>query len=387
MEKKRKIILIACDSYRTLLGFRGKLMESLAVNNDVTVFTPFIQEDNVRNTLKNMGIGIYENDLDGSNVSILSDLAYIFRLYKVIKQVKPDVFFPYTFKPVIYGSLVANFCKVQSIVPMLTGLGYNFLNDGKKNKLISEITRFLLKLSLKGRKKIRLILQNNDDYNTLVGDGILSKKNPAFVVNGSGVDLSYYDYSEPEIKNQSFLMIARLITAKGIREYYEAAKLILNDYPDVTFKLIGPRDHNIDAIEEELYQQIITQQVIKYVGEVQDVRSYIKSASVVVLPSYYGEGVPRCLLEAMAMGRAIITCNSVGCKETVNLSEGQQTGFLVPVKNSVTLAEKMRHFIDYPEDTITFGKNGRAFAKEKFDVKKINSQMIEILEGRSIAVN
>jgi len=334
-----------------------------------------------------MGVSIYENDLDGSNVSVFSDLAYINKLYRVIKQIKPDVFFPYTFKPVIYGSLVANFCKVNTIVPMLTGLGYNFLNDSKSNRLVTSITRFLLKVSLKGDKRIRLILQNNDDYNTLLYAGIINKNNLAFVVNGSGVDLSYYDYTAPETKHQSFLMISRLINAKGIREYYEAARLILRDNPNVTFKLIGPRDHNIDAIEEELYQNIISQKVIKYVGEVQDVRPYIKAASVVVLPSYYGEGVPRCLLEAMAMGRAIITCDSVGCKETINLSEGYQTGFLVPIKDAKTLAEKMQHFISYPVDTIIFGKNGRAYAKEKFDVKKVNSRMLQILEASSIPAN
>lgn len=387
MENNRKKILIACDSSKTLLGFRGRLIEALLKNNDVIVFTPKISHDSIRNTLDTLGVKIYENELDGSNVSVFSDLAYINMLYKLIKREKPDVFFPYTFKPVIYGSLVASLCHVNTIVPMLTGLGYNFLNDSWKNRLVAKITRFLLKVSLKADKRIRLILQNNDDYNTLLDAGIIGRRHSAFVVNGSGVDLSYYDYSEPRNKQQSFLMIARLINAKGIREYYEAARFIRNKYPDVTFRLIGSRDHNIDAIEEELYHDIISQNVIEYLGEVQDVRPYIRDSSVVVLPSYYGEGIPRCLLEALAMGRAIITCNSVGCRETINLSEGHQTGFLVPVKNVPLLAEKMNHFIANPADTVAFGKNGRSYASEKFDVHKVNNQMLHILQANTLAVN
>ncbi|RRN77866.1 glycosyltransferase family 1 protein [Pseudoxanthomonas sp. SGD-10] len=378
MENARKKVLIACDSYRSLLGFRGKLMEDLSKSCDVAVFTPTIKQDQIRQTLDRMGITIYENNLDGSNVSIFSDLVYISALFKVIRNAKPDVFFPYTFKPVIYGAMVARACRVKRIVPMLTGLGYNFMND-KNNLIVKNITRILLKASLNTGENLRLILQNRDDYQTLLNARVINKGTQAFVVNGSGVDLSYYNYTDAENQSPVFLMIARLINAKGIREYYEAANLLLKDHPHAKFKLIGPRDYNIDAIPEDLYNQIISNRIVEYLGEVNDVRPYIKSASVVVLPSYYGEGVPRCLLEAMAMGRAIITCDSVGCKETVDISDNHRSGFLVPVKNVNVLAEKMRHFIEHPQDAIVFGRNGREYAMDKFDVNKVNAQMLKIL--------
>ena len=253
MEHKRNKILIACDSSRTLLGFRGKLIEALLINNDVAVFTPKVHQDNIRNKLNTLGVKIYENELDGSNVSILSDLVYIIKLYKIIRLTKPDVFFPYTFKPVIYGSMVANFCHVNHIVSMLTGLGYNFLNSNKKNPLVKQITKSLLKMSLRANKRTKLILQNKDDYTTLLYAGIINKRNKTFVVNGSGVDLSHYTFTPAKQDTLSFLMIARLINAKGIREYFEAAKLVLEKYPNVKFRLIGPRDHNIDTIENQIY--------------------------------------------------------------------------------------------------------------------------------------
>jgi glycosyltransferase involved in cell wall biosynthesis len=381
VKRKGKKILIACDSYRTLLGFRGKLMEALLENNEVAVFTPKIHHKDIRDKLVEMGVKIYENELNGSNVSIFSDLFYMVRLFQVIRQFKPDIFFPYTLKPVIYGSLVAKICHVNHVVPMLTGLGYNFMNGNRKTPLVKKLVRGMLKFSLNQSSQSDLILQNKDDYNTLLNQGIINKNNHAHVVNGSGVDLSHYLFSRPDQENLSFLMIARLINAKGIREYFEAAQWIRLRYPNVKFKLIGPYDSNIDSIDNDLYSKIIAGDVIEYLGEVTDVRPYIKASSVVVLPSYYGEGIPRCLMEAMAMGRAIITCDSVGCKETVNLSENLQTGFLVPVKNVEALANKIQHFIIHPGDAILFGKNGREYARSKFDVNKVNKKMLEILQA------
>lgn len=381
MKSKRKKILIACDSYRTLLGFRGKLIDALLENNTVAVFTPKIHQEDIKIQLLNMGVEIFENELNGSNVSIFSDLSYMVRLFQVIREFKPDTFFPYTLKPVIYGSFIAKICHVNHIVPMLTGLGYNFMDGNNKTPIVKKLVRGMLKFSLKQNDRSNLILQNKDDYKTLINQGIINTQNNIHVVNGSGVDLSYYLFSKPKREKLSFLMIARLINAKGIREYFDAAQSIRLRYPDVKFQLIGPYDPNIDSIDSDLYKKIISGKVIEYLGEVSDVRPYIKASSVVVLPSYYGEGIPRCLLEAMAMGRAIITCDSVGCRETVNLSENLQTGFLVPAKNVEALTNKIQHFILHPDDTFLFGKNGREYARKKFDVNKVNKQMLDILEA------
>ncbi|WP_448634530.1 glycosyltransferase [Pedobacter panaciterrae] len=176
-------------------------------------------------------------------------------------------------------------------------------------------------------------------------------------------------------------MISRLINAKGIKEYYYAAKQIKEKFPDVVFKLIGPYDDNIDAISADLFSRIKTDGTIQYFGLVDDVRPYINKSSVIVLPSYYGEGVPRCLLEGMAMGRAVITCNSVGCRETINPLLRKANGFLVPIKDIQQLASKMEYYIRHTDDVARFGLNGRKYASEKFDVNKVNQTMVNILEG------
>lgn len=376
-------VLIACDSSHTLLGFRGKLIEELARCNQVHVFTPKIEQKSVAETLKKLKVIVHENGLNGSNVSVLSDLRYIAALYKLIRRVKPDIFFPYTFKPIIYGTVVSKLCNVNRITPMLTGLGYNFTDSDTKKNLVSKITKMLLKFSLTANKKVDIIFQNQDDCKKLLTEKIISAKHKVHVVNGSGVDLLDYDYSEPEIKNISFLMIARLINAKGIKEFYEAAKSVKLKFPNASFKLIGSYDNNIDSITEDLFHKIKSGEVIDYLGLVNDVKPYIRDASVIVLPSYYGEGVPRCLLEGMAMGRPIITCNSVGCRETVTDLPSGRNGFLIPVRDVAALAGSMMHYLSNSTDIVLNGRNGRLFAEKKFDVNLVNAQMLKIMKVAS----
>jgi len=380
MNMTKKKIFIVCDSSRSLLDFRGKLIEKMQQHNQVYVFTPKIEQESVRKRLAELNVITHESKLDGSNVSILSDLRFIFSLYKLIRQIKPDIFFPYTFKPVIYGSFLAKICKVKLIAPMLTGLGYNFTDNATSNKLIVKITRLLLKLSLKPNPGLNIIFQNKDDSERLIDLKILNKKHQVYVVNGSGVDLSHYNYSKPNTSPITFLMVARLINAKGIKEYYDAAKLIRSRFPQTVFKLIGPYDSNIDAIDPNLYHDIASGDTIQYMGQVDDVRPDIERSSVMVLPSYYGEGVPRSVLEGMAMGRAVITSDSVGCRETVNNNPKQANGFLIPVKDAGALANKMEYFINNSDDIIAFGSNGHEFAKTKFDVNIVNAELFKIMQ-------
>src|SRR5215217_5662528 len=219
MEIKRKRILVSCDSPRSLLAFRGKLIEELITKSEVHIFTPEISDQLTKDKLTSIGVIVHQNKLNPSNVSIWSDLRYLQQLYSLIRTIRPEVFFPYTFKPVIYGTIVARFCNVKYITPMLTGLGNNFSKFHEKLTLVQRITQLLLKFSLRPHENLSVIFQNSDDYETLLNAEILSLKNRTFVVNGSGVDLSYYKYSAPDLKTISFLMIARLINAKGIREY------------------------------------------------------------------------------------------------------------------------------------------------------------------------
>ena len=159
MIKTGQKILIACDSSKSLIDFRGKLIEKMAKMNNVSVFTPAITDQRVRDILNSLNVNVYENKLTGSKVSVFADLKYIFRLFILLMKVKPDIFFPYTFKPVIYGTFLAKLCRIKMITPMLTGLGYNFAENAA-NSFVKTITRLMLKLSLLESKRLKIIFQN-----------------------------------------------------------------------------------------------------------------------------------------------------------------------------------------------------------------------------------
>ena len=377
MSQSKKKILISCSAPSSLIHFRGKLIEELVKNNRVYVFTPKITDDKMRVRLTQMGIEIFENSLQRNNISIISDLKYVLSLGRTIRKIKPDVFFSYTFKPLIFGSIVASVMNVKNKVAMLTGLGYSFTDTGKSTG--KSVTQALLKFSLKLNRDLKIVFQNQDDRQELLTKNIIDTKSRTYIVNGSGVDLDFYKYSKPEEDNIRFLLIARLIKAKGVQEFYHAAKIIHEKYPSAKFSIVGSyNDNQIDSIDSNLHKEIINSDFIDYTGWVDDVRPYIVDSSVVVLPSYR-EGTPRSILEAMAMGRAVITTDTPGCRETVNTDPILINGHLVPIKNISELVSKMESYILNPGDSLKYGINGRAYAEEKFDVHKVNKQMLEIL--------
>lgn len=378
MRKPLKKILIACNSSKSLFDVTGKLVEKMVESYEVYVFLPKITQQHILDKLSALKITIYEADLDGGSVAFFSDVRYCWHLYKALKKVNPDVFFPSTVKPVIYGTLIAKKLRIKRITPMLSGLGYSFSKACDANWL-SKVIRFLFKASLKDCEQLKIIMQNNDDHRTLLRSRILSSKQPVAVVNGPGVDIDHYTYCAPEQDTVSFMMSARLINAKGVFEYFEAARIVKQRYPEVQFMLIGSYGPNIDTISLALFNQIKNGNIVNYQGNVDDVRPHIKKSSVVVLPSYYGEGIPRCLLEGMAMGRAIITCESVGCRETVE-NGANINGKLVPIKNVSALVAAMEFYLNHKNAILEHGINGYKLARKKFDINLVNSQMLRVMQ-------
>src|SRR6185369_10911720 len=201
---------------------------------------------------------------------------------------------------------------------------------------------------------------------------ILGNRTPSFVVNGSGIDVDSFAVAPLPPGPQRFLLIARLLGDKGVREYAQAARRVRSLHPAVRFVLVGWIDENPDAIRQSELDVWVADGTVEYLGRLSDVRDAIAACTVYVLPSYR-EGTPRTVLEAMAMGRAVITTDAPGCRETV--IDGQN-GFLVPVKSVVALAEAMLKFIDDPSLAPQMGAHSRQVAEEKYDVHKVNALML-----------
>ena len=290
-------------------------------------------------------------------------LLYIIRM---LKKEKPDLMLTYTIKPVIYGSLGGWVTGVPQLFSMITGLGYLFSAGGFRQRLLSPWVRMALRIALQRNKKI--FFRNPDDFGRFQSLGLISDPEKAVVINGSGVDIQRFcPVAFPG--NTSFLLIARLLRDKGIIEYVEAVRRIRTTHPHISFKLVGWLDKNPRSISRSQLQAWIDEGVIEFLGRLEDVRSAISGSTVYVLPSYYPEGTPRTILEAMAMGRPIITSDAPGCRETV---VNGFNGFLVPVKDPVVLAEKMKVFIEQPQLASQMGQRSRRIAVEKYDVRKVN---------------
>lgn len=361
-----KFILISPKN-RTAYNFRGDLIkEIIGCGYEVIVTGP--NRDNVEK-IEALGARFVEIPMDKNGVNPFADLQYERALYKLFMAEKPDAVLGYTSKPVIYGSLAAKRAKVPSITAMITGLGYAFTQKTAKAKAIRAVMSILYKPALKCADTV--IFQNPDDRDETVRLKLVQAEK-CRVVNGSGVNMERFK-PLPYPEQTTFFMLARVMYAKGIREYLRAAQLVKEKYPDVKFMLLGACEGIQDSISREALQKYIDDGTIVYYGETDNVAPYYGECSVFVLPSYR-EGTGRVILEAMATQRPIIATDVAGCRETVR--DGV-TGFLVPAKDSEALAEKMIWFIEHPEKIPEMGKASLAYCEEKYDVRKVNANMLK----------
>ncbi|HWR45832.1 glycosyltransferase family 4 protein [Sporomusa sp.] len=311
--------------------------------------------------------------LQRTGMNPLKDLGALIRLIQIIKEVKPDIVLTYTIKPVIYGSLAARFAGVKNVYSMITGLGYAFGNDTVRQKLIGLFVKILYRIALDCNNKV--FFQNPDDRNCFRKISLIVDEQ-AVLINGSGVNTERFSLCEAQTHPVRFLLIARMIKEKGIHDYIAAIKLIRQKFPEVEFAILGSIETSPSAISKYEIHAWEEEGLVRYLGETADVRPYIANASVYVLPSFYPEGTPRSILEAMSMGKPIITTNSPGCKETV---QDGVNGFLVPVKDSRALAQAMERFIVQPGLITAMGGESRRIALEKYDVHKVNKAILNTM--------
>ena len=364
-------IVIIAGLASSLVRFRGDMIEEwLNLGHEVVAAAPGLS---VENHFKEKGVSYFDIQLKRTGLNPVQDLSLIFRLCLLYIRTKPDYLFLYTVKPVIYGSIAAYFSPGCRVFSMITGLGMVFTEEVNKNSWLRKLVTCLYRVALKRNEKV--FFQNPDDLGVFMELKVV-KRDKTVMVNGSGVNLQYYRPFKLSAGPPVFLLIARMLKEKGIEEYVEAARIVKGRYPETVFKMIGWQlEGGPSVIEAVQVEQWKVEGVVEIYGETDDVRSYIAEASVYVLPSYR-EGTPRTVLEAMAMGRAVITTDAPGCRETV--VEGVN-GFLVPVKDSVALAEVMERYINEPELITKMGAASRKIAEEKYDVHKVNRVINEAM--------
>jgi len=369
-----KFVLIASHA-ASVINFRSNMINSLQNKSlEVHVIIPRLSNaDNeiIKEKIRALGASVLEVHMNRTSLNPILDFVTLINLVIVLWKIKPEYILAYTIKPVIYGIIAAKIIGIKHRFALITGLGSVF-NGGKgtKNNFLLLIVKYLYKASLLNASKV--FFQNPDDMN-LFHKYQITNLSQSCVVNGSGVDINYYNFSAPP-KRISFLLLARLLNSKGVRIYFEAAKIIKSTHPHVEFSLAGEIDTlNVDSISRYELDAWVESRVIKYYGQLEDVRFAIASCSVYVLPTFYREGTPRSILEALSIGRAIITTNTPGCRETV--VQGMN-GYLIESKSVSELVETMMKFISKPNIVMRMGIESRNIAEKKYDVRKVNDFML-----------
>lgn len=368
-----KLLLIAgfADS---LLQFRGPLIEALqAAKIEVHVAAPGLESGSpMRRQLLEKDIAAHDIPLRRTGMNPVADLACMLALWRVMRRIRPEIVLGYTIKPVIYGSLAAWIARVPRRFALITGLGYAFQGQHDASvgrRFVRAVVQNLYALGLRNTHKV--FFQNPDDEALFRQLRILRGSSISEVVNGSGVDITAYA-PVPLPATPHFLLIGRLLGDKGVREYAEAAALVRQRHPDAVFSLAGWIDENPDAIGQDELDTWIRDGTLQFHGRLSDVRPAIAASAVYVLPSYR-EGTPRTVLEAMAMGRAIVTTDAPGCRETVVHGKN---GYLVPVRSATELAKALEQLIDTPALIARMGAASRQMAEQRYDVHKVNAAML-----------
>lgn len=360
--------------------YRGLLINALSERGFKVFALAPDHDEGSRAVIRRLGAMPVDFPLDRTGMNPLRDMADLLRLVRTLQRLRPDLVLNQSIKPVIYGTTAAWMAGVPRRFGLIPGLGYVYTPSGDGVSVHRRLLRVLASAMYWGglRGCERVFFQNTDDLETFVGHGLLPRAK-AVLTAGSGVDLDVFRPAPLPDGPVTFLLMARLLREKGIREYVEAARILKARGLRAQFLLLGDVDPNPGSLKRDEAMSWVSEGLIEWPGEVEDVRPWIARSHVYVLPSWR-EGVPRSTQEAMAMGRPVITTDAVGCRETV---EDGVNGFLVPVRDAAALAAAMLRFIENPALIESMGRESRRLAEEKFDVHKINAIMLEAMGIRS----
>ena len=323
-------------------------------------------------------------------MSPMKDLKFLMALYDIFRTEKFDSVHNFTIKPNIYSAIAARVAGIKKIIGSVTGLGFVYSDNSElKLRRLRPVINKLYWLGFKLSDKVWF--QNADDLAFFVSSHLIDKQK-AVIIKGSGVNLQeYWLYSLDsnkivELKKELganaltkfvVMVVARVVWSKGVKEFIEASEILKEKYPFTKFILVGPIEKGSPlSVPQEYLREKEKSENFQWLGFRKDIKEILTLSDLVVLPSYYREGIPRSLLEAMALEKPIITTNSVGCKEVV---EDGKNGYLIPIKDSKALADAIEVLINDDKKRADFGRYSRLKAEKEFDEKVVVDRIIKEL--------
>ncbi len=372
-----KIVIVGTVA-SSILGFRASLLKKLVIDGHQVYALATDYDDESISKVEALGVFPILYKLNRSGLNPISDIVTIMEIKTILQKLQPDLCFSYFSKPVILGSIAAKLAGIKKIYGMIEGLGYVFSPQPSgvplKLRIIKFIMVLLYRISLPLLDKV--IFLNPDDPVDLLTEYNIKVRSVG-VLGGIGLNLNEFSYSDVYPERLNFIFIGRLLLEKGIRDFLLAAEEVKKTNPSVNFTVLGEIDpFNSGSISKDEIEGYVKNKIVCNPGYVNNVKDWLKESSVFVLPSYYREGVPRSTQEAMAIGRAVLTTDLPGCRETV--VDGIN-GFLVPHFDSMALSEKMIWFVNNPDELRRMGIASREMAVKLFDENVANRKLIEFM--------
>lgn len=364
-------LLMIVNEDRFVLSHRKDI--ALAAQRSGWDVTVVCKDTGRRHELEEMGLKVMELPINPTGENLIQELRTLWFLYTLYIKNRDAVIHHVGLKNILWGGFAAKLARVHGVVNAVSGLGAIF-SKGKIGWMARCVLTFM-RFSNK-RKRVKVIFQNQEDRNLFLEHDVIDESQAEFI-KGSGVDLNVFKYvPEPESETLKVVFSARMVKEKGVMELIEAAELLRKDYEGkVEFWLCGRLAVNADAISQEELEARCDGKYIKWLDFQKDMKSVLEQCHIMAFPSYYREGVPKSLIDACAVGRPIVTTDSIGCKDVV---DDGVNGFLIPVKDNEALAQKLRILIEDKELRIRMGREARKKAECEFAIEDVIAKHLEI---------
>lgn len=366
-------LLFAVNAHRYSARHRLPVLKSACKSGwSIVSLTP--RASDAEKELQQAGFECISLCLSRRGLNPLAEIVAIAKLIKIYRQEKPDAVYHATIKPVIYGTIAARLSNTKAIVNAITGLGYVYASESLLARILRPVVNTLYRFAL-GSKNTHTIFQNHDDSRTL-RNIVGMPSDSVSIIPGSGVDPDVFQADTEPQDSTTVTMVSRLILEKGVMEYAQAAREVRQAKPEVRFLLVGGTDtESTSGIDQSLVQRWVSDRILDWWGERSDMVNVYNQSSIVVLPSYYGEGIPKVLIEAASCGRPVVTTDHPGCREAVIHGE---TGILVPPKDPAALAEAIQTLVADPELRARMGAAGRRRVEKDMSTKVVVERTADI---------
>lgn len=370
-----KIVVLSSLAF-SLINFRGRLLEAMQKAGHEVIAVAPDDDPTVRARLDEIGVRFRTVPMARAGTNLFADLNTIRGYVKLLREEAPDVVVAYTQKPIIYGGIACRLAGVKRYYALMSGLGYLFSEAASGRRLLKSVFCRLYRSGLK--KAERIFVFNSDDRADMIAAGIVDPSSPVLEVPGSGVDLERFVHAPLPEGPIHFLMIGRLMRDKGVWEYAEAAAEIASRHPDVRFSLIGRIEpSNPTGLQEADLAKLKRDYPVDLIDETNDVPAFLAKCHAFVLPTYYREGLPRTILESLAVGRAIVTTDMPGCRDAV--TDGVN-GFLVTPRDAHSLAQAMEKLVEDENLVRQMSEQSRKLAEDVYDVRRVNMLLMQEMD-------